>query len=353
MTQPLPPDTANDEPTMPKKTAKKVAKCKRGEKRRAWQVPEDKEEAGRRETRSSKAMKATISATLVVCALLLALAAEPPRALASENANWGTGVEMPPPANAAETRKSSCVRFRVLRREIAEQSVNTPKLGRTAGSAAERGPRACGGRSTRIARALNAISCPSAGDCTTVGGNRVLSETGGVWGSAAEVTPPANAASIGHLSYVSCSSAGNCTAAGGYKDSSGRYQGQLVTETGGTWGTGVEASLPTNANPDSEAYIEGLSCASAGYCLAVGEYYDGAVDEPETLLVTETNGTCGRRCAGEPARQRGTEIEHDPYERSVLRVGGELRRRWRVLRHLGQHAGLPTERDQRHMGDSR
>ena len=73
----------------------------------------------------------------------------------------------------------------------------------------------------------------------------------------------------------------------------GRYEGQLVTETEGTWGTGVEASLPANANPDSEAYIEGLSCASAGNCAAVGEYYDGAVEEPETFLLTETEGTWG------------------------------------------------------------
>ena len=66
------------------------------------------------------------------------------------------------------------------------------------------------------------------------------------------------------------------------------------------WGTGVEASLPANANPDSEAYIEGLSCASPGNCAAVGEYYDGAVDEPEIFLLTETEGTWGTAVQAEP-----------------------------------------------------
>ena len=73
-----------------------------------------------------------------------------------------------------------------------------------------------------------------------------------------------------------------------------------MTETNGTWGTGVEASLPANANPDSEAYIEGLSCASPGNCAAVGEYYDGAVDEPEIFLLTETEGTWGTAVQAEP-----------------------------------------------------
>jgi len=254
-------------------------------------VPEDKEEAGKE---SSKAMKATTSSSLVVCLLLLTLAAATPRALASGNVNWETGVQAPLPTNAAASPQVS------LRSVSCASPGNCGAVGEYTDSSDERqglllSETAGVWRAVELGSHVpsNAISCPSAGDCTTVGGNRVLSETGGVWGSAAEVTPPANAASIGHLSYVSCSSAGNCTAAGGYKDSSGRYQGQLVTETGGTWGTGVEASLPTNANPDSEAYIEGLSCASAGNCLAVGEYYDGAVDEPETLLVTETNGTWG------------------------------------------------------------
>ncbi len=238
---------------------------------------------------------------LVVCLPLLALAAAPPGALASDNANWETGVQAPLPANAASSPQVS------LRSVSCASPGNCGAVGEYTDSSDE----VKGLLLSEVAGVWgvvelgsgvpsNAISCPSAGDCTTVGGNKVLSETGGVWGSAAEVTPPANAASIGHLSYVSCSSAGNCTAAGGYKDSSGHYEGLLATETSGVWGTGVEASLPANAEPETSAYIEGLSCASPGNCAAVGEYRDGAVSEPEIFLLTETSGTWGTAVQAEP-----------------------------------------------------
>src|SRR5580704_6617672 len=147
---------------------------------RAWQVRKEKETAGHREAiepdykpakgnklsakgQSSKAMKATISSALVACVLLV-LAAAPPGARASGNANWGTGVELTAPANAAEDPEA----------------------------------------------VLREVSCPSAGNCTAVGSysmppehkeeeprgqGELLSETGGIWEPAVEATMPAGAAS--------------------------------------------------------------------------------------------------------------------------------------------------------------
>src|SRR5207244_10015272 len=70
-------------------------------------------------------------------------------------------------------------------------------------------------------------------------------ETAGTWATGVEASLPANAGSIRGvtLNSVSCASAGNCSAAGTYFDSSSHAQGLLLSETAGTWATGVEASL--------------------------------------------------------------------------------------------------------------
>src|SRR5438270_12222808 len=74
------------------------------------------------------------------------------------------------------------------------------------------------------------------------------------WAPGVEVGLPANAGSTPgvFLNSVSCPLAGDCSAVGGYTDSAGHRQGLLLTETGGTWTRGVEATLPVNAgsNPN-------------------------------------------------------------------------------------------------------
>src|SRR5437588_605592 len=92
------------------------------------------------------------------------------------------------------------------------------------------------------------------------------------WATGAEAILPATARSdpdVG-LNAVSCASAGNCTAVGSYSDTSGFRRGLVLTETAGTWATGVEASLPGNAASNPKVSIGSVSCASAGNCSAVG-----------------------------------------------------------------------------------
>ena len=210
-------------------------------------------------------MKATISSTLVVCVLLLALAAEPPRALASENANWGTGVELAAPANAAEDPEAR----------------------------------------------LWHLSCSSAGNCTAVGSydmppehkeeepreqGELLSETGGRWEPAVEARMPANTGSNPDVERfgggaLSCPSVGNCTAVGQYRDSAGHEQGFLLSETAGTWGTAVEAPLPANVGPAPQVALHLLSCPSAGNCTAVGNFTEPSRNGWQGFLVSETAGT--------------------------------------------------------------
>src|SRR5437764_13070525 len=86
------------------------------------------------------------------------------------------------------------------------------------------------------------------------------------WATGVEASLPANAGSIPDvaLNSVSCAAAGNCSAVGKYVDSSSNVQGLLLTETAGTWATGIEASLPANAASNPVVFLGSVSCASAG-----------------------------------------------------------------------------------------
>src|SRR5439155_829835 len=145
---------------------------------------------------------------------------------------------------------------------------------------------------------LNAVSCASAGNCTaggdytdTSGFRRglVLTETAGTWATGVEASLPGNAGSNPNafLASVSCALTGNCSAAGSYNDSSGNQQGLLLTETAGTWATGVEVSLPASAASSPNVSLRSVSCASAGNCSAVADYYD-SLGHRQRLLLTGT-----------------------------------------------------------------
>ncbi len=156
---------------------------------------------------------------------------------------------------------------------------------------------------------LQSVSCASTGNCTAVGfyddssgpfsDGLLFTETSGTWATGVEAPLPANAKTLSsssqflQLSSVSCASAGNCSAVGRYETSSGYSQGLLLTDTSGTWATGVEAPLPANASTNKSsagAQLNSVSCASAGNCAAVGDYYDSS-DQSDGLFLTETPGS--------------------------------------------------------------
>jgi PASTA domain len=145
---------------------------------------------------------------------------------------------------------------------------------------------------------LNAVSCRSVGNCAAVGGYvdrsrniqlLLLTETVGLWSKGVQAILPANAATgsnqVASIDSVSCASTGNCSAVGHYTVSSDSglvaIQGLLLTETAGTWATGVKAALPANAGYG--AYLTSVSCPSAGDCAAVGGY--GAMGAVQGLLL--------------------------------------------------------------------
>ena len=150
---------------------------------------------------------------------------------------------------------------------------------------------------------LGSVSCASAGNCAAVGLYRdslggeqglLLSETGGTWSTGVRATAPANAESqqpVVDVFSVSCPSAGDCSAVGEYGDSSGYEQAVLLSETGGTWAAGIEATPPANdlPYPGPGVVLGSLSCASAGDCSAVGSYPDRSVNG-QGLLLGQTAG---------------------------------------------------------------
>jgi hypothetical protein len=150
---------------------------------------------------------------------------------------------------------------------------------------------------------ISSISCASPGNCAAVGSyydsagvfeGLLLTEKAGHWAAGVEAVAPANKSFDPwvNLASVSCASAGNCTAVGSYINSSEGSSGLLLTETAGRWGAGVEAVLPADDvyPEDDNVQIYSVSCASAGNCIAVGNYdYFG-----QGLLLTEKVGQWGR-----------------------------------------------------------
>ncbi len=202
----------------------------------------------------------------LACAALLMLALLPPEALASTS--WATGVKSSVPAGA--------------------NAIPSPTIGQ--------------------------VSCASAGNCSAVGTytdssyhrqGLLLTETSGKWATAVEVSLPAgaNASPSVALNSLSCTSAGNCTAVGNYFDSSSHLQGLILTETSGTWATGVEVSLPAGAGTSPNVSLPSVSCVSAGNCTAVGFYTDSS-SYRQGLLLTETSGTWAAISATLPANGR-------------------------------------------------
>jgi hypothetical protein len=139
---------------------------------------------------------------------------------------------------------------------------------------------------------LHSLACPAAGRCVASGiyGEQraiVLTQSGRRW-RIAVVSLPSDAQQHKGvtgpwpgLGSVSCGSAGNCVAVGYYGASDGATDALLVSEQHGSWGTGTDVQLPSDAAttsplPDEEAtpggFLSSVACPSAGSCSAVGSY---------------------------------------------------------------------------------
>ncbi len=144
---------------------------------------------------------------------------------------------------------------------------------------------------------VSGVSCVSASYCVAVGSyvttddtleGLLLTWSGGAW-TATEAPLPPNAISQPSVSLpaISCSSTTSCVAVGDYEDTSGDFDGLLLTWSGGAW-TATEAPLPANGRADSS--VIGVSCPSASSCVAVGNYHETTYGELEGLLLSWSGG---------------------------------------------------------------
>lgn len=124
----------------------------------------------------------------------------------------------------------------------------------------------------------------------------VVSETNGVWGRAIEVRgtePPPDVGGDDQVVSISCAAVGECAAGGSYSDASGD-QAFVVSETGGVWGTAIVVPGTAALNTGGYATVKSISCAAAGECAAGGFYSQHDATEGELAFVaSETNGVWG------------------------------------------------------------
>lgn len=153
---------------------------------------------------------------------------------------------------------------------------------------------------------LNSVSCVklscSAGgsyeDASAGFQGFVVTEKNGTWGTAREVPGDGtiNTGGFASVAVVSCGSPGNCAAGGLYHTGPTEVQAFVVNEVNGKWGNAGQVPGTGILNASQDAYITALSCSSAGSCGAAGEYVDGA-GHTWPFVVTEKNGTWGKAVA--------------------------------------------------------
>ena len=202
------------------------------------------------------------------------------------------------------------------------------------------------GRTANAQVSIIRVSCPSAGNCSAVGGyvdksghsqGLLLAETGGTWATGVKAPLPANMGTNpeAEITSVSCASAGNCTVVGDYADSANRFQGVLLTETAGVFVTGVEASLPADAATQPSAFVDWVSCGSPGNCTAVGGYTDSS-NHFQGVLLTKTAGSWAPGVQAPLPADAAANPNVSPNSISCASPG-DLQCRRHLRRQLGPH----------------
>jgi hypothetical protein len=138
---------------------------------------------------------------------------------------------------------------------------------------------------------LNAVSCSSPGACTAVGffvnvpgtGTLVERWNGTSWSIQASPNPAGALTSV--LFGVSCPTATFCVAVGNYQNRAGRHTILAEAWNGSSWSV-MPAPPPAGAR---RSFLNGVSCASATACTAVGSYQTGS--GKHVTLAERWNGT--------------------------------------------------------------
>jgi len=110
---------------------------------------------------------------------------------------------------------------------------------------------------------------------------------------AAVLPPGATGLPQGYLPALSCASAGNCIATGDYTDSTNVTRGLILNEVAGVWKRPTSITAPAGAAASSGITPYGASCGSPGNCAVVGSYQDTA-GRTQSFALNEVAGVWKR-----------------------------------------------------------
>jgi hypothetical protein len=143
------------------------------------------------------------------------------------------------------------------------------------------------------ATGFQAITCLSSSDCWAVGNfydgtttvGRPMTEhwNGAAWSVVAAPAPTTTFSNQGTLEGVACASATQCWAVGEYQTNAGLQQPLIERWDGSTW-----TIVPANTSTTLRNYLIAVACNSASDCWAVGSIFDGTKYQ---TLIDHWNGT--------------------------------------------------------------
>ncbi|MHB8289168.1 MAG: hypothetical protein ACYDEY_08030, partial [Acidimicrobiales bacterium] len=149
-----------------------------------------------------------------------------------------------------------------------------------------------------LSNKLNNVACISATFCVAVGEyttragvaqNLILTWNGSTWSANSSASLSTSASQENIINGVSCVSSTFCVAVG-FFDTSAKsylYQNLILTWNGSTWSLDSAASLSTSASQLN--VLGGVSCASSSFCVANGVYYNGTTYQ--NLILTWNGST--------------------------------------------------------------
>jgi len=140
------------------------------------------------------------------------------------------------------------------------------------------------------------VSCASAGNCSAGWNTFVVSDRNGRWGKPMAL-PGLSALGTGAgITSLSCTAPGNCAVGGTYRSRSGT-EVFVARKRHGRWRKAIEIPGFTALNKAGGGELAGVSCISAGNCVAGGSYavpadFAGGAFAP--FVASERNGRWGK-----------------------------------------------------------
>jgi hypothetical protein len=138
---------------------------------------------------------------------------------------------------------------------------------------------------------VTAVVAATALGCGLAAGAQAATPAASGWGKAKVLPGPGSTNAV--PGTIWCTSPGNCVAGGAYSATTGQ-QAFVVNQTNGVWGKVAEVPGTVGLNTGGAAWVDSISCPSAGNCSAGGLYSAGSLSDEQAFVATEKNGVWGK-----------------------------------------------------------